>query len=86
MTAGFEVAETFRIDNRPRAHVVGRLVGGAVARHGDSLVDGDFRARIESVGVLQTAQGDHRLQLVIDIPEGHELQPGQVLAIESPAY
>ena len=82
MTSGFEVTDTIAVANRPGASVVGRLLGGAVARHGDVLVDGDFRARIESVGFL----GDQRVQLVLDVPEAHELQPGQILAIETPSY
>lgn len=82
MTSGFEVTDTIAVENRPGASVVGRLVGGARARHGDVLVDGGFRARIESVGIL----GDHRVQLVLDVSEAHELQPGQILAIEAPSY
>ncbi len=82
MTSGFEVTDTIAVESRPGASVVGRLIGGAVARHGDVLVDGGFRARIESVGFL----GDDRIQLVLDVPDAHELQPGQILAIETPSY
>jgi hypothetical protein len=82
MTSGFEVTETIAVDNRPGASVIGRLLGGAVARHGDVLVDGGFRARIESVGIL----GADRVQLVLDVAEAHELQAGQLLAIETPSY
>ena len=81
MTPGFEVAEVFPNGNRPGTSIVGRLLDGAVARHGDVLVDGDLRAPIENVGIL----GD-RVQLVVEVPEGHELQPGQLLVIESPSY
>jgi hypothetical protein len=86
MTPGFEVTETFHVDSQPGTAVVGRLLGGAIARHGDVLVDGTFRARIENVGILGTVDGAPRVQLVVDIPAGGDLQPGQLLAIESPTY
>jgi hypothetical protein len=87
MARGFEASNTFRLEGRSGTVVAGRLVGGAAVHIGDALVDGEVVMRIKQVALFKTGprQAHAAVGVLVDIPEGYEVQTGQLFDVQPSA-